>query len=47
MEDYEKELRERIAKEIEQIDLGTSSQINGLGMRMLAADVARGHTKKD
>ena len=38
----ESELRERIAREIEQIDLGTSSQINGLGMRMLAAEVARG-----
>lgn len=38
----EVELRERIAREIEEIDLGTSSQINGLGMRMLAASVARG-----
>lgn len=38
----EAELRERIAREIEEIDLGTSSQINGLGMRMLAASVARG-----
>ena len=38
----ESELRERIAREIEQIDLGISSQINGLGMRILAAEVARG-----
>jgi hypothetical protein len=38
----ENEMRERIAKEIEQIDLGGSSQVNGLGMRMQAAEVARG-----
>lgn len=38
----ENEMRERIAKEIEQIDLGGSSQLNGLGMRMQAAEVARG-----
>ena len=38
----ENEMRERIAREIEQISLGGSSQINGLGMRMLAAEVARG-----
>lgn len=38
----EQELREKIAKEIEAIDLGDTSQINGLGMRMLAAEIARG-----
>lgn len=38
----ENEMRERIAKEIEQIDLGGSAQLNGLGMRMQAAEVARG-----
>ena len=38
----ENEMRERIAREIEQISLGGSSQINGLGMRMIAAEVARG-----
>ena len=38
----ENEMRERIARQIEQIDLGSSSQLNGLGMRMIAAEVARG-----
>lgn len=37
-----KEVREQIAKEIEEIGLGGNSQINGLGMRSLAANVARG-----
>jgi hypothetical protein len=37
-----KEMRETIAKEIEAIDLGGSAQINGVGMRILAAKVARG-----
>ena len=39
----ENEMRERIARQIEAIDLGSSSQINGLGMRMLAARAARGN----
>ena len=38
----EKQIRETIAKEIEAIDLGDSAQINGLGMKILAAKVARG-----
>jgi len=38
----ENEMRERIANEIESIDLGGSAQLNGLGMRMQAAEVARG-----
>ena len=38
----ENEMRERIANEIEQISIGGSSQLNGLGMRILAAEVARG-----
>jgi len=38
----ENEMRERIAREIEALDLGGPAQINGLGMRMLAAKVARG-----
>ena len=38
----ENEMRERIASQIESIDLGGSSQLNGLGMRMQAAEVARG-----
>ena len=37
-----KEIRESIAKEIEAIDLGGSAQINGVGMKILAAKVARG-----
>jgi hypothetical protein len=36
------EMREKIAKEIEEIDLGGSAQINGVGMKILAAKVARG-----
>ena len=39
---YIKEVREQIAKEIEAIDLGGSAQINGVGMKILAAKVARG-----
>ena len=35
------EMREAIAKEIEAIDLGGNAQINGLGMKILAAKVAR------
>ena len=37
----EKQIREIIAKEIEAIDLGGSAQINGVGMKILAAKVAR------
>jgi hypothetical protein len=37
-----KEMREEIAKEIEAIDLGGNSQINGIGMKIIAAKVARG-----
>ena len=37
----EKQIREQIAKEIEAIDLGGSAQINGVGMKILAAKVAR------
>ena len=36
------ELREQIAKEIEQIDIGETAQLNAVGMRMIAAKVARG-----
>ena len=42
LEIHLKELREQIAKEIEAIDLGGSAQINGVGMKILAAKVARG-----
>ena len=38
----ENEMRERIARDIEAISLGGSAQVNGLGMRMQAAEVARG-----
>lgn len=38
-----KAVREQIAKEIELIDLGEdNNQVNGIGMRILAAKVARG-----
>ena len=36
-----KEMRETIAKEIEAIDLGGNAQVNGVGMKILAAKVAR------
>jgi hypothetical protein len=42
----EQELREQIAKEIESISLEAgepNSQLNALGMRMMAAQVARGN----
>jgi hypothetical protein len=38
----EKQIRETIAKEIEAIDLGGSAQINGVGLKILAAKIARG-----
>ena len=38
-------MREHIAQEIEAIDLGEdNAQLNGLGMRMMAARVARGES---
>lgn len=37
-----KAVRDQIAKDIEAIDLGGPSQLNGVGMRTLAAKVARG-----
>jgi hypothetical protein len=37
-----KEMREEIAKEIEAIDLGGTAQTNGVGMKILAAKIARG-----
>lgn len=37
----EQELREKIAKEIEAIDI-ENSKTNGLGMKILAAKIARG-----
>lgn len=47
IEAVESELRERIAREIEEIDLGGPSQVNGLGMRMLAAQKARGKNGRE
>lgn len=38
----EKQIREQIAKEIEDIDLGGTAQINGLGVKIIAAKIARG-----
>lgn len=43
--DTEQKIREKIAKEIESISLDNgdiNSQLNALGMRILAAKVARG-----
>ena len=40
----EQELREKIAKDIENLYLGDTAQVNGLGMRILAAQVARGNS---
>lgn len=37
-----KAVREKIASEIESIDLSGSSQLNGLGVKMLAAKIAKG-----
>jgi hypothetical protein len=37
-----KAVREQIASEIESIDLGGNAQVNGLGMRTMAANIARG-----
>ena len=37
-----KEIREEIAQQIEAIDLGGSAQLNGLGLKILAAKIARG-----
>jgi hypothetical protein len=37
-----KEMRETIAKEIEAIDLNGTAQVNGVGMKILAAKIARG-----
>jgi hypothetical protein len=36
-----KEVREQIAKEIEAVDVGGTCQLNGLGMRIIAAKIAR------
>lgn len=41
----EQELREQIAKEIEEIDINTPSQLNALGMKMLVLDIVRGKKK--
>lgn len=38
-----KAVREQIAKEIESIDLGDVSQLNGLGVKMIATKIARGN----
>jgi len=38
----EREMGERIARQIEEIDLGGTAQFNGFGMRMQAAKIARG-----
>jgi hypothetical protein len=43
----EKELREQIAKEIENIDVSGNAQLNGLGMKIIAARIARGEQFMD
>jgi hypothetical protein len=42
LEIHIKEIREQIAKEIEAVDLGKTSQLNGLGMKLIAIDIAKG-----
>lgn len=37
-----KEIREQIAKEIEAVEVNGTSQLNGLGMRIIAAKIAKG-----
>jgi len=37
-----KEVREQIAKEIEAVDVNGTSQLNGLGMRIIAVKIAKG-----
>jgi hypothetical protein len=40
--DEEQKIREQIATEIEAVDLGGTAQLNGLGMKIIAAEIARG-----
>lgn len=40
--DEEQKIREQIAVEIEAVDLGGTAQLNGLGMKIIAAEIARG-----
>jgi hypothetical protein len=42
LEIHIKEIREQIAKEIESVDLGETSQLNGLGMKLSAIKIAKG-----
>jgi hypothetical protein len=42
LEIHIKEIRNKIAKEIEEVDLGGISQLNGLGMKMIAVKIAKG-----
>lgn len=37
-----KAVRDQVAKDIESIDLAGSSQLNGLGVKILALKIARG-----
>jgi hypothetical protein len=37
-----KEVREQIARDIEAVDLGDRSQLNGLGMKIIAVKIAKG-----
>jgi hypothetical protein len=40
--DEEQQIRNEIAEEIEAVDLGGTAQLNGLGMKIIAAEIARG-----
>lgn len=40
--DEEQKIREEIAQEIEAVDIQKSGQLNGLGMKIIAAEIARG-----
>jgi hypothetical protein len=42
MEIVVKEIREQIAKEIEAVEVNGMSQLNGLGMRIIAVKIAKG-----
>jgi hypothetical protein len=42
LEIHIKEIREQIAKEIDDVDLGGTSQLNGLGMKIIAINIAKG-----
>lgn len=40
--DEEQLIRNEIAQEIEAVDVNGTAQLNGLGMKIIAAEIARG-----